>query len=108
MATVQPAQAGRCGRAVMGGMSLKPSAVSKNIYFRKHNGSEVATDLELWSNGKHFFHLFNFPDFVGVLPELVKASHFSAILKAITVNYRMRLDLSREVLFLWDSAANAE
>lgn len=55
-----------------------------------------------------FLQLFNFTDYVGIPRGLVKASYFSAILKAFTFNYRIRLDLSKKVLFLWDSEANTE
>lgn len=49
MATVQPAQAGRCGCAVMGGMSLKPSAVSKKYI----SGNTMAVKLhQIWNCGE--------------------------------------------------------
>lgn len=50
---VPPAQTGRCGCTVTGGASLKPSALrKKKKYFRKHNGSEIASELEMWMKEK--------------------------------------------------------
>lgn len=109
---VPPVQTGRCGRAVTGGASLKPSALRKKIYI---SGNTMVVKLHQnwkcgWKRSRlyKFLQLFNFTDYVGIPCGLVKASYFSAILKAITFHYRMRLDLSRKVLFLWDSEANTE
>lgn len=97
MVTAQTAEASRCRCAVTEGTGLKPSTVSKKIYFRKQSGNKVASDLELGRKKKlsEFVQLFKFPDFVGVPPRIPQARHFSAILKIIPFNYGMRLDPSR-------------
>lgn len=47
MVPAEAAPAGRCKCAVTEGTSLQPPAVSKNVFFRKHDGNKVALDLEL-------------------------------------------------------------
>lgn len=74
----------------------------------KQDGNKGASDLELDRKEKlsEFFQLFNFPFLWGLPLDYFRPD--IAILKTIPFSYRMRLDLSKRVLFLQDSAANVK
>jgi len=100
-ATAQPAQAGRCRHAVTGQISLMPSAASRK-YILENTMARKLHQIWNWAVKRSSLNLFNYLAFQilwGFPPRLLQARHFSAILKTIPFNYKMRLNLAEEFCF---------